>query len=143
MAFSLNTTTIAYGSLEPGQFTSPLVATTTLNATGNVGLDQTIYGSDMCTTYPGCNVGSNTSTISIDNQKFATSSVAYGSAAAFTATSSPGSLLDINILKTTSTSTPQQKTTYWGIQIPITITLSGDYTGQNTVIGVKGEAQSW
>jgi hypothetical protein len=142
LSYVLNTTLIAYGSLEPGQLNDPIVATTTVAANGNVGLDETLYGDGMCTTYPACG-GGVTSTISINAQHFATSSVGYNSSTAFIATSSPGTELEINILKTTATSSLATGTTYWGIQIPITITLAGDYTGKNTIIGVKGEAQNW
>jgi hypothetical protein len=142
LAYTLNTSAIAYGSLSPGSSTNPIVATTTVTATGNVGLDETLYGDDMCTTYPSCAV-SVTSTISIVNQKYATSSVGYASSTAFAAAANPGSTLQINIRKSTVTSTPATGTTFWGIQIPATITLAGDYTGKNTIIGIKGEAQSW
>ena len=51
--------------------------------------------------------------------------------------------LEINVQKTTSTSTPATGITYWGIEIPGTITLSGDYTGRNTFIAVVGESANW
>ncbi|MEK7857064.1 MAG: hypothetical protein AAB288_13315, partial [Acidobacteriota bacterium] len=75
-----------------------------------------------------------TNDIVVNNQKFASSSVAYASAFAYalTVTTSP-TTLEINVPKTTSTSSPQQKNTYWGINIPSTITQAGAYTGENTI----------
>jgi hypothetical protein len=147
LAYSLNTLSINFGSLSPGSSTDPIGATssqrTVVSATGNVGLDHTIYGDHMCTTYPTCSATSPTSTIQIYYQRFATSSVGYASASAFTASSTPGTELEINIKKTTVTSTPATGTTYWGIAVSSSITLAGDYTGQDTIIGIKGEAQFW
>ncbi|MEK7608599.1 MAG: hypothetical protein AAB495_03390 [Patescibacteria group bacterium] len=141
MAYTLNTSQISYGSLEPGQRNDPVSQTTLFSATGNVGLDQTLYGNDMCTTYPSCNPVSTTSTIPKGKQHYATSGLAYASAIALIV--DPGAELELNVLKTTSTSTPANANTFWGIEIPSSITLAGDYTGQNTFIGIKGEAQSW
>ena len=143
LAYALNSTTIAFGGLQPGSSTDPLFPSTTVRATGNVGLDHTLYGDHMCTTYPTCAAGSPTSTIQIYYQRYATSSVAYSSTNAFTATSSPGAELEINILKSTQTSSPAQGSTYWGIHVPVSLQLAGDYTGMNTIIGVKGEGQFW
>lgn len=144
LAFALQTLQIPYGSLRAGSSTDPLTPTTTVRATGNVGLDHLIYGTDMCVTFPNCPV-STTSTINITNQQYATSSAAFSSTATFSATSSSSTApqLEINILKSTQTSSPAFGTTFWGIHVPISITFAGDYTGNNTIIGVKGEAQFW
>ena len=40
LALALDTATIPFGALEPGQKTDPLVATTTIRAVGNVGMDE-------------------------------------------------------------------------------------------------------
>src|SRR5690606_25252609 len=48
LAFALNTLNIAYGSLEPGQQNQFLSATTTVLATGNVGVDKNVEGESMC-----------------------------------------------------------------------------------------------
>ncbi len=141
LAYNLNTAAIGYGSYEPASGTPALAPTTTVSATGNVGLDLTLYGTDMCTTFPTCAATSTTSTVQMNYQHYATSGVAYGSGVSLAA--NPGAELEINILKTTVTSTPAFGSTYWGIQIPASITLAGDYTGQNTIIGITGEAQFW
>jgi len=143
LAYSLDTASIAFGSLEPGQQNDPITSTTVVSATGNVGLDETLYGESMCTTYSGpgsCSVSA-TSTIPVGEQVYATSSVSYASGNTLLA--NPGAETEINILKSTSTTTPATGTTYWGINIPATITLAGDYTGEDTIIGIKGEAQDW
>jgi hypothetical protein len=140
LMYSVNTMSIAYGSLEPDQQTDPIVQTTTLSATGNVGLDKRLYGLDMCTTFPTC-TGNSTSTIAVSEQVYATSSVSYAGATALGA--NPGVILDLNVPKSTSTVTQASRDTFWGIRIPDTITLAGDYTGQNTLIGVTGEAENW
>lgn len=155
LAFDVSTTTVAYGSLQPGETTTPLVANTDLRAVGNVGLDQDVYGSTMCTTWVGGGGGSapdncdqggpNAGTkIPVGQQRVATSSLAYDSTNTFqlTASTSPTEVL-INVQKTTSSTTPQSKNTYWGIAIPSTITLAGNYSGQNTIIGKTSAVANW
>ncbi len=155
LAFDVSTTTVAYGSLQPGETTTPMIANTNLIAIGNVGLDEDLYGSTMCTTWVGggggaapdnCDAGGpNAGTkIPVTQQKVATSSLAYASSDAFalSASTSPTSLL-INVQKTTATSSPQEKNTFWGIAIPGTITLAGNYSGQNTIIGKTSNIANW
>lgn len=144
VALDLLTSTIAYDSLEPGQQMDDLTASSTLQVLGNTGLNQELGGDSMCGDYsPGnpCAVSS-TSTIPQDQQRYATSTVGYGSGTPLSPTSSPA-VLDIRIPKPTATSTPTTGTTYWGIAVPGTINLSGDYTGQNIFIGVVSPAGSW
>ncbi len=149
MAFDVTETSIGYGGLEPGQNSGTLSTTTALIAYGNVGLDQDIYGDTMCTDWTSpdsCDAGGvdTTREIPITNQKAATSSVLYGSSFAYAISGSttPTEVL-INVLKTTSTSSAQQKSTYWGINIPSAITLAGDYTGQNTITAKKSNPSFW
>jgi hypothetical protein len=118
-------------------------------ALGNVGLDQDIYGDTMCPSWStadscdnnGFQVGSD---IPITNQRVATSSVAWGSGFTFslTASTSPTNVT-IQVPKTTATSTPQQKYTYWGINIPAAITLAGNYYGQDTITAIKSSSTYW
>jgi hypothetical protein len=49
--------------------------------------------------------------------------------------------LDVN--KSTSTSTPNEGVTYWGIAVPISITLAGNYNGLNTFTAVTAEPGDW
>lgn len=145
MFYSVSTTSIAYGGLQPGQDTGTIGNTaldrTDIRATGNVGLDTNLYGADMCPTYPTC-TGYATSTIYVNNQKYGTSSVAY-SAPEASALSALSTQLELNVASSTSTTTPASQTIYWGIAVPIAITLSGDYIGVNTLEGVTGESASW
>jgi hypothetical protein len=143
LAFALNTLSIPYGQLEPGQQTDPIVATTTISATGNVGLDKTVTGESMCTTYSTSQhcLSSATSTIAESNQVFATSTVTY--AQGTTLSSTTPKEIEINVHKSTATSTQAQANAYWGIKVPATITFSGSYTGENTFYAVVGESIDW
>jgi hypothetical protein len=149
LAFDVATTTIAYGGLEPGTQSDPFIANTDLRAVGNVGLNEDLYGDTMCTTWTSadsCDAGGidPTREIPIANQKAATSSVGYASSTAFAigASTTPTSL-EIRVPKTTSTTSPETRNTYWGIAIPGAITLAGDYRGQNTIIGKVSSAAHW
>ncbi|MEZ4200064.1 MAG: hypothetical protein R3B69_00440 [Candidatus Paceibacterota bacterium] len=143
LAFALNTLQIPYGELEPGNDTGTLSATTSIAATGNVGLDEELTGESMCTTYSGVTPcpTSATSTIPETEQEFATSELAYGLGTALS--SSTQQELEINVSKTTSTSTPATGLTYWGIAVPATISLAGLYTGENTFYAVVSEPGDW
>jgi len=146
LAFSLNTAQIPYGSVEPGNTSGGgvLHATTTIQATGNIGIDQRLSGDHMCSTYTPSTPCPNsaTSTIADSNQHYGTSALAYASGIALSS-STPGAEIELNVPKSTSTSTPATGVTYWGIQVPGTITLSGAYTGQNTFVAVAGEPAKW
>ena len=144
---ALDTLAIPYGSLEPGQQTDPLAAITTIRATGNVGIDELLTGESMCTTYTSsvtCPTSA-TSTITESYQVFATSSVTYGTATATgnTLSSTTQKLLDLNVPKSTATSTQASGDTYWGIQVPITLTLAGSYTGENTFFVAASDPSQW
>lgn len=149
LAFDVPQTGVGFGSLQPGQQNDPLATTTALIALGNVGMDENIYGDTMCTTWStadSCDSdGVNASNdIPIVNQKVATSSVAYASVDAYTlAGSTTPVTLAIHVQKTTSTSSPQQKSTWWGINIPLSLTVAGDYSGQDTIIAQTSAAAHW
>lgn len=146
LAFAMATTSIPYGSVEPGNTTTPITATTTILATGNVGLDQGLEGEDMCTnytTFDSCfdpSPDDATSTILVGFQVYGATSTDYTSATALTAVSTED---EANVAKTTSTSSPAATSTIWGIAVPVTINLSGTYLGQNTFTAITGEAQDW
>jgi hypothetical protein len=143
LAFALNTLTIPYGSLEPGQQTDPLSATTTIAATGNVGLDERLSGESMCINYatglPCPN--SATSTIAENYQVFATSSRPYAQGVALSSTTQQE--LEVNVPKSTATSTQATGNTVWGILVPGTLQLAGNYKGENTFTAIVGESQFW
>lgn len=149
LAFDVSESGISYGGLQPGQSNNPLATTTALYAYGNVGLDEDLYGDTMCTNWTAadsCDAGgiNAASEIPVSNQKFASSSEAYTSSYAYplTSSSSPTSLL-LNVLKTVATNTPQTKNTWWGISIPVAITVAGSYTGQNTITAKKSDPSLW
>jgi len=144
VALDLLTNVITYDSLEPGQGMANLTASSTLQVLGNTGLNQELAGDSMCAGYSPSNPCpvSTTTTIPQDEQRYATSSIAYGSGTPLAPTSTPA-LLEIRIPKPNSTSTPTTGTTYWGIAVPGTINLSGLYTGQNIFIGVVSPAANW
>jgi len=140
LASQLNTPGISFGSLSPGSSTPNASATTTLSELGNVGLNETLYGTSMCSTYPGCPV-STTSTIPVNQLVYASSGVLYASATALAV--NPGALFPIQIPKSTSTATSSLGTTFWGLSVPSTIQLSGAYTGQNTFVAVRSAPGTW
>lgn len=142
-AIDLLTAEIPYGALEPGDNTGTLNATTTVQSVGNTGLNENIEGEAMCTTFAVGNECANsaTSTIPDFKQEFATSSVAYGSGTGMSSTTPQ--MLEIKVPKTTSTSTPNSGITYWGIEVPVSITLAGAYTGLNTFYAVISSSTDW
>jgi hypothetical protein len=143
LAFELNTPSIPYGSLEPGQQTDPLIATTTISATGNVGLDKDVEGESMCTSYTTASpcAASATSTIPESEQVFATTKVAYSSAVPLSSTTPQ--VVQINVPKSTATSTQASANAYWGIRIPSSITYAGSYTGENTFTALVSNSSEW
>ncbi len=144
-ALDLATAEIPYGSLEPGDDSGTLSATTSVLSVGNTGLDQQVQGESMCGTYTistECPVSA-TSTIPEFEQKFSSSSLAYTSPGALALSSSSNQEVELDVNKTTSTSTPNNGITYWGIAVPISITLAGNYQGLNTFIGVTAEDADW
>lgn len=144
-ALDLLTAAIPYGSLEPGEDTGTLNATTTINNIGNTGLDQEVEGESMCGTFAVGNECPNdpTSTIAESQQQFSSTSLAYNSPLAVTLSSTTPAEVELDVLKTTSTSSPEAGVTYWGIGVPISVTLAGSYQGLNTFTAVTAEPEDW
>lgn len=141
LGYDISSTTIAYGGLQPGNSADLLASTSVaLLAQGNVGLDESLFGDDMCPTYPTC-TGNATSTIFVANQKYYHAPISY--ALATSTLSGVPTTYGVRVPKTVATTSIQSKTTYWGIQVPGTITLSGSYIGRNTILGVTSLASSW
>lgn len=145
----LLTAVIPYGALAPGSDTGTLSTTTTILNIGNTGLDQEVDGSAMCpgfiSTSTDCSLNA-TSTVFTSNQQFSSSSLAYGSPLAVTlptTTVATAAEVELDILKTTATSTPTSGDTYWGIAVPAAISISGSYTGLNTFFGIVAETVDW
>ena len=131
------TASLNYGSLGAGQTNDPLDKILTTTPTGNVGLDQEHSGSaNMCVNYPTCTGGT---PIPVANQKYSlTAATAYASGIALSTTETE---VELNIPKPLTT-TPTTKNTWWGMHIPIG-TVSGEYSGVNTITAVKGDVLSW
>ncbi len=143
LSFRASGSPIAYGAWEAGQGTPDHPATTTVFATGNTGLDQLLSGDPMCTTYPNCS-GIASSTIFVENQRYniTSASLAFGSGAQLTASTSPV-LVSVGIPKPTATSSPTSANTYWGIFVPGDITFAGDYIGRNYIDAAISPSSSW
>ena len=99
----------------------------------------------MCPTFA---VGSEcavsaSSTIPEFEQQFASTSIAYGSPIAKILSSSTATEADIDVAKTTATSTPNPGSTFWGIAVPNSITVAGSYEGLNTFYGLTASSTAW
>jgi hypothetical protein len=120
--------TIAYGSLDPDGTSAD--QTNTVEATGNVGLDTNLSGTNMTS-------GGNT--IVVGQQKYATSDLGGWTGVALTGTPSE---LELNVAKTTTTGTPASADIHWRLKIPAAQT-AGVYSGTDTIAGITGEAAQW
>lgn len=136
-ALSLGQATINYGAVARGDDTGSTAISTTINATGNVGIDTELGGSDMCTDYDTCAGG----VIPVNNQEYSLAPFTFGSGTDLTLSASPVEV-EINIMKTTVSVSPQSDLVYWGLSVPAAAP-SGTYTGQNTITAVKGEVVEW
>lgn len=150
LGIALDTAYIPYEALEPGDETGPTLAnsSTTIRAIGNVAVDELLTGEAMCGTYTSAVTCPNSasSTIPARYQVFsATSTDTYLAASTSGQRLSSTTLteLEINVPKSTSTSVQASGKTYWGIHVPISITLAGDYTGENTFYGKVAEIADW
>lgn len=138
---------IAYGGVEPGDDTGTLSATSTAQNVGNTGLDQEVRGESMCSTFTPSSTcpTSATSTIPDNQQQFASTSLPYNSPSAFVLSSTTDQEVELNIPETTATSSSlwAEGTTYWGIAVPASITLAGNYLGLNTFTARTAEDIDW
>ena len=126
------TATIDYGSLDVGQSNDPLDKITTVTATGNVGLDEELSGTDMDDGGSG--------TIGVGYQHHALSaSTAYASGTSLTSSATE---YELNCQKTTVTGSKETANTWWGLSIPGG-TIPGSYSGTNTITAVMGETGGW
>ncbi len=141
LAYGLNTATINYGSLEINQANDPLDRDSVMKAIGNVGLNENLLGTAMCliSQWPNCNGGA-TSTIPVNEQRYASSSIPYANGIQLSGSST---FFAIKNPKTTVTANPATSTTKWGIRIPAAITVAGEYTGRNTIVGVTSSGADW
>ena len=124
--------TLSFGSLDVGQKNDPLDKIMITEATGNVGINQELSGTDLD--------DGDTGVIDVGYQKYSlTVSTAYASGTSLTDTPA---LSLINVLKTTSSVSPATKNTWWGIEIPTGIP-PGVYSGSNTSTAVMSDVLDW
>lgn len=133
MAYSLvNYESLGYGTVSPTGESDE--ATTTIKAIGNVGLDQELSGVDMEKD------GAPEVTIGIEQQEYSTTTgFSWGEG---TSASSTPAEFELNVPKTTSTTTPETGDTYWVIKIPEG-QESGTYYGTNTIAGITSATSAW
>jgi hypothetical protein len=117
------TPSIDYGSYPPGSGDASTTHVTTATTTGNAAIDVNLSGTNMTS-------GGNS--ISVSQEHYATSTVAYSSGIALTTTPT---LLELTTGKPTAHPSNQAQNIYWGIQIPAG-TPVGTYTGQVTATAV-------
>jgi hypothetical protein len=135
----LGANTIDFGEFEPGQAppdlgTGAAGSILGVQSQGNTAFDLNMQTSDMCPDYSnGCTGDESTNTIFGNRQHYASTTYQYWSASAATGSTSSLQTLEINIKKPTATGTPSTRNIHWGILVPATITISGDYKGVNRI----------
>lgn len=129
MGMNLLDTTIAYGSVAGN--TTSTEATTTIEATGNIGLDQNIDGKDMA---------NNGETIAIGEQHYSSTTGFAWEDGVIASTSVQE--LELNCAKSTSTSSPATSSTFWVIKVPDG-QAGGTYVGTTTIAAKFGEPSGW
>jgi hypothetical protein len=156
LSFRATGSPVAYGSFEPSFGNTYHPATTTVYATGNTGLDHYLSGDAMCPNYPTCSNNA-TSTIYVPFQHYSTTSSSYtygfqlGVSTFELSTSTSPVLVNMDIRKPTATtalavcsgSGTSCDDTYWGILVPGTITLAGDYIGRNYIDAMVAPSSVW
>jgi hypothetical protein len=120
---------IDYGALAVGSDTGGVNASTTLANTGNDSINVSLDGTNLVSQ-------SSTSTISVDKQKYATTSFTYGACAICQFLTGTTTVVDVNLPKPTTTA-PVTDRLYWGISVPIG-TRGEQHLGTNTFIATGG-----
>ena len=100
---------LSFGSLEVGQNSGAINSTTTLSNTGNANIDILASGTDL--------IGG-ASTIDVQEQKFSTTTFAYGACAICQLLTGVATQVEVDLPKATSSTTPVTDDVYWGINIP-------------------------
>ena len=128
MGYNLTTAAIAYGTVAPDA--NSLEQTTIIEATGNVGLDETLFGTKLCDDHPTC---AGDDDIAIAEQVYNLSQgLGWGSGTALVA--DPGIEVEMDCIKTTDTVSPASASTYWYLHVPLGQAVDS-YTGSNTIVG--------
>lgn len=121
-AADLTTGEVSYGALDLGADTGSRNATTTLQNTGNIGIDIDIEGTDMT---------SGPSSIPVGNQKFSTTTFTYSACVICHALSGTVSTYEVDLPKPTSV-TPVLDDLYWGVYVPTSGVAGTTHEGQTT-----------
>jgi len=131
VSYDLNTASVDYGNVAPDAESSDV--TSTLEATGNVGLDAEYSGTDM--SY------ASTTPIAVGQQKYDLTGSKTWTNMDYTlsVTSTPQ---ELNCEKTILSGTPKTKNTFFKLKVPAG-QEPGDYTGTDTFVGIEGESASW
>lgn len=135
----LGSDTIDFGEFEPGAAppdlgTGAAGSVLGVQSKGNTAFDLNMQTSDMCPNYSnGCTGSEENNTIFGNRQHYASTTYPYWSPLAATGTTSTLSSLEINVKKPIATGTPSTRDIHWGILVPATITISGDYKGVNRI----------
>lgn len=132
---NITTTSIAYGSLSPGGDSAD--KTTVIQATGNTGLDENIYGTDMTS-------GGNT--IGVAQQKSSLSTITdWTTGGLWTHTVTNPTYRQTNVLKSSVTNgLPATVTVHWMLRVP-NPQATGSYSGTTTFAAHLGDnpATEW
>jgi len=119
-----SSSTINYGSITVGTDTGASDATTTVSNTGNTVLNLLLSGSNMT---------AGSSTITVDKQKYATSTFVYSSCTLCNSLATSSNPFNIGIVKPTTTTTPFSGNLYWGLAVP-NGTAATTHSGVNTFL---------
>jgi hypothetical protein len=123
----IDTPAIDFGDLAAGADTGSVNAQTTMVNTGNTPIGIQVAGTDLTGT---------SSSIPVGEQKYATSTFAYGSCSICQFLTGSATNVDISLAKPTSTTTPVTDELYWGINVP-TGTRATTHQGTNTFIATS------
>jgi len=127
---NLASNTLNYGTIQPNADSAE--QTMTIQAYGNVGVDETLYGIDMASGGNHIDVG----------QQVLDLTAAQGWASGTALLVDPGAESELNCAKTTVTATPAHAHIYWQLRVP-TGQPAGSYAGLNTIVAKTGEYAAW
>jgi hypothetical protein len=124
---SIDTSSIDFGSLAAGANTGAVNAQTIIYNTGNSSIDIRVSGTDLAGTG---------SSIGVGEQKYATTTFAYGACAICQFLTGSASDVEVDLPKAVATSTPSSDDLYWGLNVPLN-TGAVVHTGVNTFIATS------
>jgi len=117
---------INYGSLSVQTDTGAFNPTTTIQNIGNEKINISVAGTDLT---------SGSSTIPVNNEKFATSTFNYTVCTTCSSLATSTTLLTVNLSRPTATTTAPTTTVFWGIAVPYGV-AARSHQGQTTFYAV-------